>query len=75
MDIEKGKTLSIKILAVGDLNKNGQREVFFELNGQLRSVIVRDEEAAKASQCSVVSHKGVSRVSIISEHVLKRPHH
>lgn len=30
-----------------DLNANGEREVFFELNGQLRSVMVRDQEAVK----------------------------
>lgn len=32
-----------------DLNANGEREVFFELNGQLRSVMVRDQEAVKVS--------------------------
>lgn len=30
-----------------DLTPNGEREVFFELNGQLRSVMVRDQEAVK----------------------------
>lgn len=47
VSIEKGKTLSIKTLAVGDLTKNGFREVFFELNGQLRSVMIKDTEASK----------------------------
>ena len=47
MEIERGKTLNIKTLAIGDLNKNGEREVFFELNGQLRSVHIKDKEAAK----------------------------
>ncbi|KAL6442819.1 hypothetical protein ACFW04_002706 [Cataglyphis niger] len=46
--IEKGKTLSIKTLAVAeDLTKNGEREVFFEMNGQLRSVFIKDKEAVK----------------------------
>lgn len=49
VSIDKGKTLSIKTLAQGDLNKNGFREVFFELNGQLRSVMIKDDEAAKVS--------------------------
>ena len=35
------------MLAVGDLSKTGHREVFFELNGQLRSVMIKDEEASK----------------------------
>ena len=48
MAIEKGKTLHIKTLAMAeDLTANGEREVFFELNGQLRSVMVRDQEARK----------------------------
>ncbi|KAI5731466.1 hypothetical protein M8J77_010414 [Diaphorina citri] len=46
--IEKGKTLGIKALATAaDLTKNGEREVFFEMNGQLRSVFIRDKEASK----------------------------
>ncbi|XP_046384107.1 pyruvate carboxylase, mitochondrial [Ischnura elegans] len=46
--IEKGKTLGIKTLAMAeDLTANGEREVFFELNGQLRSVFIKDKEAVK----------------------------
>uniref|UniRef100_A0A336MAP5 CSON012357 protein n=1 Tax=Culicoides sonorensis TaxID=179676 RepID=A0A336MAP5_CULSO len=46
--IDKGKTLHIKTLAMAeDLTKNGEREVFFELNGQLRSVLIKDSEASK----------------------------
>lgn len=47
VELERGKTLHIKALALGDLSKNGQREVFFELNGQLRSVLVKDTQAMK----------------------------
>lgn len=50
--IEKGKTLHFKTLAVAaDLTKNGLREVFFELNGQLRSVFIKDKTAAKVLNC------------------------
>lgn len=46
--IEKGKTLNIKTLALAeDLTPNGEKEVFFELNGQLRTVLIRDKEATK----------------------------
>lgn len=46
--IEKGKTLGIKTLAMAeDLTENGEREVFFELNGTLRSVFIKDKEARK----------------------------
>lgn len=51
MELERGKTLHIKALALGDLNKAGQREVFFELNGQLRSVLVKDTVAMKVRFC------------------------
>ncbi|XP_066501724.1 pyruvate carboxylase a isoform X2 [Hoplias malabaricus] len=47
VELERGKTLHIKALALGDLNNAGQREVFFELNGQLRSVLVKDTVAIK----------------------------
>lgn len=41
--IEQGKTLIIKHQAVGDLNKEtGMREVYFELNGELRKIPVQD---------------------------------
>jgi len=47
VEIEKGKTLNINTVAKSDLSKSGEREVFFELNGQLRSVIVKDKQASK----------------------------
>lgn len=44
VNIEKGKTLHIKTLAVSEeRTKTGEREVFFELNGQLRSVFIKDK--------------------------------
>ena len=37
ISIEQGKTLTIKLLAVGPLNtEKGTRECFFELNGEVR---------------------------------------
>lgn len=50
VELEKGKTLHIQMLAKGELNAEGQREVFLELNGQLRSHFVRDAEATKVRQ-------------------------
>ncbi|XP_071961975.1 pyruvate carboxylase, mitochondrial-like [Antedon mediterranea] len=48
VEIERGKTLHVKFLALGELNKaTGEREVFFELNGQLRSVMIKDKQALK----------------------------
>ncbi|KAL8608300.1 hypothetical protein ACOMHN_042167 [Nucella lapillus] len=59
VSIERGKTLSIQTLAVGDLNKNGFREVFFELNGQLRTVMIKDDVAAKELHTHPKALKGV----------------
>ncbi len=42
IDIEEGKTLIVKFLTVGDPHADGQRSVFFELNGQPRDVSVID---------------------------------
>jgi pyruvate carboxylase len=42
VDIEQGKTLIIKFLTVGDPHPDGNRLVFFELNGQPREVLVQD---------------------------------
>ena len=45
--IEQGKTLHFKTLACStDLTAEGEREVFFELNGQLRSVFIKDKSVA-----------------------------
>jgi pyruvate carboxylase len=42
LEIEPGKTLVVKFLAVGDPQPDGRRQVFFELNGQPREVQVED---------------------------------
>ncbi|ODV60182.1 pyruvate carboxylase [Ascoidea rubescens DSM 1968] len=44
--IEKGKTLILKMLAIGDLTEKGTREVYYELNGEMRKVPVLDKKAA-----------------------------
>ncbi|MFN0058983.1 MAG: pyruvate carboxylase [Planctomycetota bacterium] len=41
-DIERGKTLIVRMAALGDQRVNGERAVYFELNGQPRTVIVAD---------------------------------
>ncbi len=42
VDIERGKTLVIRCLAIGDTDEKGMVTVFFELNGQPRRVKVPD---------------------------------
>jgi pyruvate carboxylase len=41
VDIEKGKTLLIRLISVGDVHADGTRPVVFELNGHAREVRVR----------------------------------
>eukprot|EP00697_Spironema_sp_BW2_P000041 gnl/Spiro4/10075_TR5349_c1_g1_i1.p1 gnl/Spiro4/10075_TR5349_c1_g1~~gnl/Spiro4/10075_TR5349_c1_g1_i1.p1 ORF type:complete len:826 (-),score=228.22 gnl/Spiro4/10075_TR5349_c1_g1_i1:1082-3559(-) len=50
VDLEEGKTLVVQLKAIGELeHPSGEREVFFELNGQPRSVFVVDQRALKTS--------------------------
>ncbi len=49
VEIETGKTLIVKLTAVGELDGDGRREVFFELNGQPRSIKVADKAAGKTA--------------------------
>ncbi|KAM7217384.1 pyruvate carboxylase [Rhypophila decipiens] len=47
VELEKGKVLILKLLAVGPLSENtGQREVFYEMNGEVRQVTVDDKQAS-----------------------------
>ncbi|MCC6445192.1 MAG: pyruvate carboxylase [Armatimonadetes bacterium] len=43
IEIEKGKTLFIKLIAIGEPNEQGVRTLFYELNGHPRSVEVFDK--------------------------------
>ncbi len=48
IEIERGKVLHIVVLAISELMiETGEREVFFQLNGQLRSMKVKDKVAIK----------------------------
>ena len=46
VEIERGHTLVIRCLAVGETDEEGTVRVFFELNGQPRTVKVENREAA-----------------------------
>jgi pyruvate carboxylase len=48
VEIEPGKTLILKLLAVGEPHEDGKRTVFFELNGQPREVAVTDRSLASS---------------------------
>ena len=50
VEIEKGKTLIIRFLTVGEVREDGTRTVFFELNGQPREVRIVDRSVNAAIQ-------------------------
>jgi pyruvate carboxylase len=49
IDIDPGKTLVIRLMTVGRADERGEREVFFELNGQPRIVRVADKAVAPSA--------------------------
>lgn len=73
VDIERGKTLVIRCLAVGDVDEKGMATVFFELNGQPRRVKVPDRahggSAAKArrkAETGNEAHVGAPMPGVVS---------
>ncbi|KAJ5170488.1 Pyruvate carboxyltransferase [Penicillium coprophilum] len=47
VELEQGKVLILKLLAIGPLSEQtGQREVFYEVNGEVRQVSVDDQKAS-----------------------------
>ena len=53
VDIEPGKRLIIKFLAVGEARPNGTRVVYFELNGQPREVEIEDNSLEDKSTARI----------------------
>lgn len=46
VSIEPGKTLIVKLLAVGQANpKDGSKDVYFQLNGENRVITTSDKNA------------------------------
>ncbi|AMS40269.1 pyruvate carboxylase [Aminobacter sp. NyZ550] len=73
VDIEKGKTLVIRCLAVGDVDEKGMVTVFFELNGQPRRVKVPDRahgasasKARRKAEAGNDAHVGAPMPGVVS---------
>ena len=58
LDIEPGKTLIIKLNAIGKVQKDGTRAVYFELNGNNRSVVIRDQSVQTDEKVNEKADKG-----------------
>lgn len=42
VEIEKGKTLIIKLVSIGEPQHDGTRVIYFEFNGQSREIVIQD---------------------------------
>ncbi len=58
IEIEPGKTLIVRLVTVGKLEKDGTRDLYFELNGEGRTVTVRDQAAAQGGAVRVKADRG-----------------
>ena len=58
--LEKGKQLIIKLISVGEATKDGIVNIQFELNGQPRSVHVKDKTSGVADTKRLKALKGVT---------------
>ncbi len=72
VDIEQGKRLIVKFLSVSEPHPDGQRTVFFELNGQPRDVTVVDKSLEPKASANLKAdtanpkHVGASMPGMIS---------
>lgn len=44
VELEKGKNLLIRFRYMGEPNEEGFREIFFQINGQTRNIVVKDNQ-------------------------------
>ena len=58
IEIEPGKTLILKFLTVGDPHPDGTRQVFFEVNGQPREVLVLDRALSAGGKAHPKAESG-----------------
>ncbi|WNS77038.1 pyruvate carboxylase [Bacillus sp. DTU_2020_1000418_1_SI_GHA_SEK_038] len=78
IEIETGKTLIVKLISIGQPQADGTRIVYFELNGQAREVVIKDE-SIKATVVSKImadphneSHIGASMPGTVIKVLVKK---
>ncbi|WP_026381434.1 pyruvate carboxylase [Afifella pfennigii] len=78
IELERGKTLVVRCLVVGEADEEGQVRVFFELNGQPRAVRVPDRlhgaaDAARKPKAEAgnANHVGAPMPGVISQVTVK----
>ncbi|MBT2605197.1 pyruvate carboxylase [Bacillus sp. ISL-53] len=58
VEIEKGKTLFVKLVSIGEAKADGTRVLYFELNGQMREVLIKDENIKTTVQARLRADPG-----------------
>ena len=58
VEIERGKSLVVRLLAVGDVDADGIVRLFFELNGQPRSISIPHRKSASGKTARRVADPG-----------------
>ena len=53
VEIEQGKTLIVKLVSIGEPQADGTRVVYFELNGQSREVVIKDDSIKATVEAKV----------------------
>ena len=72
VEIDPGKTLEIHLVAIGEADEEGQARVFFELNGQPRTIRVTDRTKAATTikrataELGNAAHVGAPMPGVIS---------
>ncbi len=76
-EIDPGKTLEIRLQAIGETQDDGEVRVFFELNGQPRTIRVPDRKAKAASasrpkaEVGNAAHVGAPMPGVVSSVAVK----
>lgn len=50
VEIEKGKTLIVKLVSIGEPQADATRVIYFEFNGQPREIVIKDESIKSSIQ-------------------------
>ncbi|MGM0873519.1 MAG: pyruvate carboxylase [Bacillota bacterium] len=58
VEIEQGKTLIVKLVSIGEPQADGTRIVYFELNGQAREIVIKDDSIKSTVATKVKADKG-----------------
>lgn len=57
IELEEGKSLIVKLTAIGEPNEEGRRKLYFELNGQPRQILIQDHSIEELVDARVRADK------------------